>query len=127
MYMSQDFETARAQLQPTFISKTVHWQQPPFCLFGMVHHSTEKDFVCFQKCMSSDHPHPKLQHFKSDALQQERHALADHDVDFGPDDVPRIRAILAKLRFAFSVERAIEREHAKTKREVDRYQTTAMP
>ena len=69
--------------------------------------------------MASDHPHPRLQHFKSDAFQQERQALDDNDADFGRDDVLRIRALLAKLRFAFSVEQAVEAEHAKIKSEVD--------
>ena len=43
-----------------------------------------------------------------------------NDADFGRDDVLRIRALLAKLRFAFSVEQAVEGEHAKTKHEIDR-------
>ena len=33
----QDFEKARAHLVTTFIVKTAHRQQAPFCVFGMGH------------------------------------------------------------------------------------------
>ena len=120
-----EYEKGRAYLVTTFTLKTTHFQHPPFCAFGMAHYCEKKALASYNKTKQSDHPHPMVMQLKDDELQQECAQFEELGGSFMDPDLDHtamsgLRSWIAKRRLAFSAERPVEAEHAKTKRDVDR-------
>ena len=105
-----EFEKGRASLIFNIALKVSAVSVPPLLLFGVAHLDEQKAREALRSCLASDNVEGLMTELKS------QHVIAEAQ-DFlqgeSLSELPSMSKLVAKLRFAFSVERAIEGEHAR--------------
>ena len=112
-----DFEAARNHLLYYFHLKLQYWQQPPWCLFGVAHMSSQVALQSEEKARQSTCTRPKVEQICQEPLcsqiQVWRERGGTFAQNYDADDLPDLRAFLCELRLASLNSRYVEAEHAK--------------
>ena len=104
-----EFEKGRASLLFNIALKVNAMNVPPLLVFGVAHFNLQKAHDALRVCMDSDNTDGLMGELKSAHVLAEAHAWLDGE---SLSELPHMSAFVGKLRFAFSVERTIEGEHA---------------
>ena len=116
----QDLEASKIGLLTEFALKTAHWDKEEFGIFGLAHYDDAKVWRRYQRIMQSSSTHPRVKRLKAELLSGERAAFEDAAGFGNAVGIDGLRSFAAELRLQQSVERAVEAEHAATRREVGR-------
>ena len=104
-----EFECGRASLLFNIALKVSPMHREPLLVFGIAHLDLRKARDALAQCLASDNTEGLLAELKSGAVLAEANDfLAGENLS----ELPLFSAFVGKLRFAFSVERGIEGEHA---------------
>ena len=104
-----EFEAGRSSLIFNIALKVSAMSVPPLLVFGVAHLDQEKAHTALRACLESDNVEGLMAELKTPHVRAEAEAwLAGENLA----ELTSLCTFLGKLRFAFSVERAIEGEHA---------------
>ena len=104
-----EFEKGRASLIFNIALKVSAVSVPPLLLFGVAHLDVEKAREALRSCLASDNVEGLMVELKAPHVIVEAQDFLRGE---SLSELPSMSKFVAKLRFAFSVERAIEGEHA---------------
>ena len=105
----QVFEMGRASIVFAFTLKLSSMLEPPWLILAAAHHVRETACAAIRKCLESTSRHPLIVELQTGDLRAEaEQALDGHS--FG--ELPSLLCFQGKLRFGFSVERAVEGLHS---------------
>lgn len=100
----------------SFCLKISPLMEPPFLLFGTGHHERAKAQDAMGRRLKSPDPHRLIKDLQSDLFDEDSACIEGADVQ----ELPGLAVFIGGLRFAVSVERMVEGEHAKLLRDLCR-------
>ena len=104
-----EFEAARGGLLFNLALKLQPVMEPPLLMFGIAHHNMDKAKASLRVCLAADSLEGPMADLKREPVLAEAHAWVEGD---DIDNLPALAALRSRLRFAYSVERQIEGQHA---------------
>jgi hypothetical protein len=104
----QNYEHGLAHLRFVFALRLGHWHVDPWILFGIAHSNREIAVEAVQHCIASPCGHPKYRELQTELLEEAQRFIDGDDLAL----LPGLQTFMAELRFAPTVERSIEGEHA---------------
>ena len=104
----QNYEHGLAHLRFVFAMRLGHWHVDPWLLFGLAHSCREHATQALAHCIASPCGHPKYRYLRTELLEEAQRFFDGDDLAL----LPGLAAFMAELRFAPTVERSIEGEHA---------------
>eukprot|EP00969_Alexandrium_andersonii_P205742 9090827-Alexandrium_andersonii.AAC.1 len=117
-----DFERGRSHLVYVLTCKLSHWHTLPWSICGLVHHDQQRardqwELICDRTAPGdiANVPNKTVQRlFSEPCLQQAE--LWTGGSDIMSEECKDFCAVLAPLAYLYTAERAVEGQHAKTKR-----------
>ena len=104
-----EFEKGRASLLFNIALKVSAFTVPPLLIFGVGHLDSQKARAALRSCLASENNERLMAELKSSHVLAEAHAFLHGEC---LSELPHMTRLVCKLRFAFSVERTVEGEHA---------------
>ena len=104
----QDYERASDHLMFVLAVRLAHWEEPPWSLCAIAHHSRELSVAALEFELHRHSNHPKVRYLQNELWDDAHGFLAGAELRM----LPRLADFFAEFLFIPTVERAIEGEHA---------------